>query len=78
MMLTGAHEGFVVTCHRHRDQAHGNCSGFRLEVEGRKMLVCNCLYYLAARDRVKEIKVILGGMEEIYPFLPFHRFVGQY
>lgn len=59
MMLTGAYESFVVACHRHRDQAHGNCSGFRWEGEGRKMLVCIWFFRLAARER--ERKMVLGG-----------------
>lgn len=65
MMLTGAYEGFVVACHRHRDQTHGNCSGFRWEEVGRKLLVCIWLFYLAAKEREK---VVLGGERRGIPF----------
>ena len=48
MMLTGAYEGFVVACHRHRDQAHGYCSGFCWEGE-ESMLVCFCLFLCGSK-----------------------------
>lgn len=74
MMLTGAYEGFIVACHRHRDQAYGNCSGFRWEEEGRKLLVCIWLFCLAKRERDRE-KREREEREEKYPFLPFYRLV---
>lgn len=52
MMLTGAYEGFIVSCHRHRDQAHGNCSGFRWE--GRKKVVSVHLVILLGDKRERE------------------------
>ncbi len=70
MMLTGAYEGFIVACHRHRDQAHGNCSGFRWE--GKKKVVSVHLVILLGDKRERE------GREETYPFLPFYRLVDHH
>ena len=54
MMLTGAYEGFVVACHRHRDQAHGDRSGFCWKGE-ESMLVCFCLFLFGSkRERERE------------------------
>lgn len=69
MMLTGAYEGFVVACHRHRDQTHGNGSGFGWEEEGRKLLVCIWLFYLAAKGREKGG---IGGLRHTF----FCHFIG--
>lgn len=69
MMLTGAYEGFVVACHRHRDQAHGYCSRFRLG-EGKERMSAFVCFCLEARERERERDVRFGVRKETYLFWP--------